>query len=710
MNYDFRSLSPLDFEDLVRDLVEADLQVTFEGFSPGKDGGIDGRHCGANGNLILQAKHYIDSGYVPLRARLKKEKPAIEKLAPTRYILATSARLTPKRKDEITNILVPYIKSTGDIYEPTRLNALLRKNSDIERAHFKLWLTSTAVLERVLHAAIISQTVVTKSDIIRKLQLYVSNRSLEDARAILEREHVVIISGAPGVGKTTLAEMLSRFYIGEEFELYTITDLEQGHRKIEDGKRQLFMFDDFLGKVRLTEDAVRHRDSEIVAFIKRVRLSPNSRFILTTRQYILERARQVSESLADEKVAISRYVLDVGSYTRRIRARIIYNHVLYSNLPHDFVVELIKQGAIGTLVDHKHFNPRLIEWMTDVTYLKGVEAKSYPTLFVTTLDHPEKLWDHAFRQHIQPRSQHLLIALYFFEYGTTISILRSAYEPLHTILCKAMNLATDFKDFDIALKELEGSFIKLSNTNVEFINPSVADYLSSYLTDRQIISCMAKASSSARWARSVWRFGSERLTKLGLISSQLADMFESSAINVPLWSTDFVYEQNSFGFLDLSLPERLELLLEWWSSSPLDIFATAFRKIASRAPKDFERHWDVRDLGGVLVTLKSEVFLDFPNCAEACVEIESKIGVLLSIGDIDAKRIKEFRDIYSEHQQIFSAKSLDALHSVIVQQIENVNAAVKEIESREELDAYEVDITELASWAGVEFTFRKFLC
>jgi hypothetical protein len=39
--YDFRTLSPLDFEELVRDLLQAELGIMFESFKPGKDQGID---------------------------------------------------------------------------------------------------------------------------------------------------------------------------------------------------------------------------------------------------------------------------------------------------------------------------------------------------------------------------------------------------------------------------------------------------------------------------------------------------------------------------------------------------------------------------------------------------------------------------------------------------------------------------------------------
>jgi hypothetical protein len=50
MNYNFASLSHSEFEDLARDLVGREIELRFEAFSNGPDGGMDGRHARANGS------------------------------------------------------------------------------------------------------------------------------------------------------------------------------------------------------------------------------------------------------------------------------------------------------------------------------------------------------------------------------------------------------------------------------------------------------------------------------------------------------------------------------------------------------------------------------------------------------------------------------------------------------------------------------------
>jgi hypothetical protein len=154
MNYDFSNLSHSEFEDLARDLVGREIELRFEAFPEGPDGGIDGRHARADGSIVMQAKHYQGSGFAALRSKMTKERQSIDRLAATRYILVTSAPLTPKNKNTLAQIIGPSLQTQGDIFGPGDLNALLRKYPDIEKAHQKLWAQNTSVLETVVTEAV----------------------------------------------------------------------------------------------------------------------------------------------------------------------------------------------------------------------------------------------------------------------------------------------------------------------------------------------------------------------------------------------------------------------------------------------------------------------------------------------------------------------------------------------------------------------------
>jgi hypothetical protein len=253
MAHEFGNLSPADFEDLVRDLIGREFGVRFEAFAAGPDGGMDGRHAKGSSATILQAKHYARSSYASLKSQMKREHASITKLAPARYVLATSCPLTPPNKSELAGLIGPSLLSEADILGPGDLNALLRKYPEIVKSHIKLWLSDAAVLDRVEHSAAHAFNKITKGEIEAKVKVYAPNPSFDSARDTLEANHVVIISGPPGVGKTTLAEMLSYAYIAEGWDLFSIRSLEDGLAVIEDKDNRFFCSMTSLGRLRWTE-------------------------------------------------------------------------------------------------------------------------------------------------------------------------------------------------------------------------------------------------------------------------------------------------------------------------------------------------------------------------------------------------------------------------------------------------------------------------
>ncbi len=138
--YDFTSLSSQDFEELVRDLLQAEWNVALEAFKTGRDSGIDLRYAPSDdGATIIQCKHYASSGFNKLLANLRdNERPKVERLNPKRYIVVTSVGLTPANKDEVVNALAPFVLNAHDVLGADDLEGLLSRHPGVERVNFKL--------------------------------------------------------------------------------------------------------------------------------------------------------------------------------------------------------------------------------------------------------------------------------------------------------------------------------------------------------------------------------------------------------------------------------------------------------------------------------------------------------------------------------------------------------------------------------------------
>lgn len=154
MNYDLSKLSPVEFEALSRDLVGRATATRFEAFPEGRDEGIDGRFVSGPDRIIFQAKHLERSGYSALKSTMRRERTVIDRLAPSRYILATSVPLSPARKKALGALIGPAMLTTGDMFGADDLQALLREHSDLVREYPSLWLASGVVLKELLDASL----------------------------------------------------------------------------------------------------------------------------------------------------------------------------------------------------------------------------------------------------------------------------------------------------------------------------------------------------------------------------------------------------------------------------------------------------------------------------------------------------------------------------------------------------------------------------
>ena len=143
---------------------------------------MDGRHAKAGRTTILQAKHYAGSTFRALQRAMAEVPQALKSLRKSRYLLAASRPLTPQNKAELVKTLGPLLSDPAHIYSHGDLNALLRKFGDIERAHIKLWLSSSTVLDRILHAASRRFTEITREEIEAKVRVYAPNPSFKQAR------------------------------------------------------------------------------------------------------------------------------------------------------------------------------------------------------------------------------------------------------------------------------------------------------------------------------------------------------------------------------------------------------------------------------------------------------------------------------------------------------------------------------------------------
>jgi hypothetical protein len=509
--YDFKSLSSQDFEELARDLLQAEWNVRLEAFKAGKDKGIDLRYAPAHkSKTIIQCKHFVGSGFAKLLTHLRdSEKPKIVALSPRRYVIVTSVGLTPGNKDEIARALYPFVVNVGDIIGAEDIEGLLSRHPAIERANFKLWLTSTNVIERVVHNAGVCQTEFEVDRIRRKLPLFVQSSAFPRAMEILNGNRVVVISGVPGIGKTTLAEMLLYTHLEQGYEPVVIkAEIAEGKTFFTKDAKRVFYYDDFLGQIYLGDRGDylgRNQDAALTDFIDMVQHSSHARFILTTREHILRTALQISEKLAKSPMLEHRCVLELSDYSYGHKARILYNHLYFSNLPLPYKKEILQGDFFFKIIKHEHFSPRLIEWLSTHLREREVAATDYREYISRLLRSPHEIWKGAFRTQISNAARDILLSLYTLGTWVDIIDLEPAFRSLHGHKAVKYNQSIAPGDFRRALQELDGAFLSYDAGTASYLNPSIREFIGSVICeDRDTTEDLLKSAIRFKQIRDLW--------------------------------------------------------------------------------------------------------------------------------------------------------------------------------------------------------------
>lgn len=538
-DYDFKSLSPWEFEQFSRDILHASLGLDFDIFKSGRDQGIDLRYSEEkNNNIIVQCKHYANSTFSNLKSDIKnKELEKIKKLSPSRYILVTSLGLSPKNKEEIAEILGDYLLSYSDIISRQNLNSILRDNPDIERNNISLWATTTHVLERILHSGIFNYSAAQKDSINDKLKYYVQNPSFDETKEILKKQHFCIIAGLPGIGKSTLAEMLLVDYMESGYEPIKVSsDISEAFDSLNPTKPRIYYYDDFLGQTGLEQKLNKNEDQRIVDFCQHCKKSNNTFFILTTREYILNQAKSTYEKLDKAGLDINKCVIDISSYSLFEKAKILYNHLYFLGVPEEYISNILKNNGYLKIIKHPSFNPRVIESMTANLSTSDILPEHYLNEIIYRLDNPYIIWEHAFKNQLTLPTKHLLIVILSLPSIVYLSDCKNLFDGFRKSFSSIYSNTRMHNEFNTALKECEGNFIKINLSSgkqtVEFQNPSVRDFLTYELSmDLELLILLVGACQNFDQLVSLWNTFESLEKNPFFIDSELINIYQEKLIN-----------------------------------------------------------------------------------------------------------------------------------------------------------------------------------
>lgn len=489
--YQYGNLSDFEFELLCRDIMERKLGCPLRCFAPGRDGGVDITETKLSGKHMVQVKHYIDSPYRTLLSSLKRELPKVKQKQPEHYYVCCAKQLTAQNISDIYQLFSDYMDDAEAVVDLMQIDNFLHKkeNADILERHYKLWLESTSVLEQLGNQDIAIDCDAFFYQIEKEQKLFVKTKYYEEGRQILENEHMLMLLGDPGVGKTMLTKMLALAFVAEGYRIRYTTNGELSDLKralsVDRKRKELIVLDDCLGQHYFKMQEM--KENELLALVKYIMHNPNKLLIMNSRVTIFHEARERSCDfryfMDDENIKIRK--LEMNGLDEEEKGWIFYNHLYFSGIPEEYYQNISKDRRYRAIVRHPNYTPRLVEFVTKKKNYEQVAPDCYATFIMECLRNPTELWKDEFTRRLGPEDRALLLTLYSLT-DTSVEepvLVRAFLKRLSGL--EGMDTTRNL--YEEALRRLTDSMVQLMEQNgrkrISVCNPSINDFLKNYIRE-----------------------------------------------------------------------------------------------------------------------------------------------------------------------------------------------------------------------------------
>lgn len=488
--FNYANLNDVEFEELCKDVMQKKLSTSLRVFAKGRDGGIDLTDNVNTHSIIIQVKHYIGSKFANLRTTLKKEIDNVHKWNPTQYYICCGMQLTDGNISDVYEMFSDYMKSDENIITLKEIDEFLQKpeNGDVVRKHYKLWLYASNILNEIYNQEIFIDCEALLSDIDEGCKFFVQTNIYNQCIEHLDKTGLLMITGGPGVGKTTTSKMLVLYYASQGYRVrYTTNgDISDIKKSLSNDKecKEIVLLDDCLGQHYFHMKST--QENELLSLIKYVKLSNNKKLILNSRITIFNEAKERSGefNIFFKENKIRHSIINMDSITSLEKAKIFYNHLIYKRVPSQYINSIKENKNYLKIVQHKNYTPRVIEHVTfSFNYLKIIPSKYFDYIH-DSLDNPNDIWKNEFERRLQEVDRAFLSTLYSLtDTNVEYSVLKNCFDRR---LTRISNIDFTLNNFELVLSRLNESLINVidnkSKMSIGVINPSVNDYLKNALT------------------------------------------------------------------------------------------------------------------------------------------------------------------------------------------------------------------------------------
>jgi len=320
--YELHRLGWNSFQQLCLTIAREVLGQTVQSFLDSNDAGRDGAFAGRwtaapgqhlDGNFVIQCKFSRKRDYLLSKADVANELPKVNKLVADGlcdvYVLMTNAGISGKQEASIRSALIGAGVKHVLIYGVTWIEDHIRENTRLRMLVPRLY--GLGDLSQILDERAYAQARAVLESLREDLAKVVITDSYRKAVGALDEHGFVLLIGEPAAGKTTIASMLA-MAAADKWKS-SVLKLADPAKVIErwnvNEPSQFFWVDDAFGVTQYESPLVHGWNHSLPQV--RAMLRKGAKIVMTSRDYIYNRARQDLKESAFPLLSESQVVIDV---------------------------------------------------------------------------------------------------------------------------------------------------------------------------------------------------------------------------------------------------------------------------------------------------------------------------------------------------------------------------------------------------------------
>ncbi|MBS75982.1 MULTISPECIES: nSTAND3 domain-containing NTPase [Comamonadaceae] len=384
--YDLHRLGWNSFQQLCLTIAREVLGQTVQSFLDSNDAGRDGAFAGSwtpatgealSGKFVIQCKYSSKASQLLTRSVMADEIPKVRKLAADGlcdvYVLMTNAGVSAKQEAQIRADLIELGAMHVLIYGSTWIEDQIRDNTRLRMLVPRVY--GLGDLSQILDERAYSQARAVLESLREDLAKVVITDSYRKAVSALDEHGFVLLIGEPAAGKTTIASMLA-MAAADKWKS-SVVKLVDPAKIVErwnvDEPSQFFWIDDAFGVTQYESPLVQgwnHSLAQVKAMLRQ-----GVKIVMTSRNYIYNRARHDLKESAFPLLGESQVVIDVHDLSALERQQILYNHLKLGKQPTAFRAD-IKPHLEGVAA-HPRFIPETARRIADPLFTKDLYVGEY---------------------------------------------------------------------------------------------------------------------------------------------------------------------------------------------------------------------------------------------------------------------------------------------------------------------------------------------